>query len=72
MGYNQLESLVNNTQAIATVFNIWKDGRTATQEEQTLLRKYTGFGGHHNVLLLDCDRKQPGVTGTERNFIKRG
>ena len=62
MGYNQLESLVNNTQAIATAFNIWKDGRTATQEEQTLLRKYTGFGGHHNVLLLDCDRKQPEVS----------
>jgi N12 class adenine-specific DNA methylase len=58
MDYNQLKSLENNTQAIATAFLLMKDKRTATEEERKLLRKYTGFGGHHAVLFLDDEEQR--------------
>ena len=45
MGYNKLNSLQANIQAIKTAFKIRQEQRKATVEERAILQQYTGFGG---------------------------
>ena len=56
MGYNKLTSLSANIKAIETAVAIRIQGRTATQEEKTILAQYSGFGGIKDVLDLGTDK----------------
>ncbi len=50
MAYNKKQHLQDNIEAIRTVFNLDKEKRKATPEEQAVLRKYSGFGGLKCIL----------------------
>ncbi len=54
MGYNKLNSLQANIQAIKTAFKIRQEQRKATVEERAILQQYTGFGGIPYILSLDA------------------
>lgn len=57
MGYNKLNSLQANTQAIQTAFKVRNEQRKATEEERAILQQYTGFGGIPYILSLDSEDK---------------
>lgn len=50
MAYNKTEHLRRNIDAIRTAFVLEKEGRTATEAEQEILRSYSGFGAIKEVL----------------------
>lgn len=50
MAYNKTEHLRRNIDAIRTAFLLEKEGRTATEAEQEILRSYSGFGAIKEVL----------------------
>ena len=54
MAYNKLEKLQDNLQAITIALSVEREGRQATEEEKTALRKYSGFGGL-KFILNPCD-----------------
>lgn len=53
MGYNKLNSLQANTQAIGIAFKLRKEQRKATGEERAVLQQFCGFGGIPYILSLD-------------------
>ena len=50
MAYNKALKLQDNVAAIHTVLRLQKEGRTATDDERAVLRKYSGFGGLKFIL----------------------
>ena len=50
MAYNKKAHLKDNIEAIKLAFALEREGRTATPEEQAVLRVYSGFGGIKAVL----------------------
>lgn len=50
MAYNKKAHLKDNIEAIKLAFTLEREGRTATPEEQSVLRAYSGFGGIKAVL----------------------
>ena len=56
MSYNKLQSLAANVTAIETAVAAHSQGRKATQEEKTVLARYSGFGGIKDVLDLGTDK----------------
>ena len=50
MAFNRKQKLRDNIEAIRTAFVLDKEQRTATTEEQAILRKYCGFGGLKCIL----------------------
>ena len=50
MAYNKRQKLQDNIAAIRTVFQLEKEGRTATDAECEVLKRYSGFGGLKFVL----------------------
>lgn len=50
MAYNKKAHLKDNIEAIKLAFTLEREGRTATAEEQAVLRAYSGFGGIKAVL----------------------
>ena len=50
MAYNKKAHLKDNIEAIKLAFALEREGRTATSEEQAVLRAYSGFGGIKAVL----------------------
>lgn len=50
MAYNKKVHLRDNIDAIKTAFLLDKENRTATPEEQAVLKKYSGFGGIKAIL----------------------
>ena len=50
MAYNKRQKLQDNIAAIRTVFQLEKEGRTATDAEREVLKRYSGFGGLKFVL----------------------
>ena len=50
MAFNRKQRLRDNIEAIRTVFILEREQRTATDEEQAILRKYCGFGGLKCIL----------------------
>lgn len=50
MAYNKKAHLKDNIEAIKLAFALEREGRTATPEEQAVLRAYSGFGGIKAVL----------------------
>ncbi|WMI95155.1 N-6 DNA methylase [Bacteroides fragilis] len=50
MAYNKKAHLKDNIEAIKLAFALEREGRTATPEEQAILRAYSGFGGIKAVL----------------------
>ena len=50
MAFNRKQRLRDNIEAIRTAFVLDKEQRTATTEEQEILRKYCGFGGLKCIL----------------------
>ena len=64
MAYNKTEHLRRNIDAIRTAFLLEKEGRTATEAEQEILRSYSGFGAIKEVL-EELPLKRQGV-GTYR------
>ena len=50
MAFNRKQRLRDNIEAIRTAFVLDKEQRTATTEEQAILRKYCGFGGLKCIL----------------------
>lgn len=61
MAYNKKAHLKNNIEAIKLAFTLEHGRRTATAEEQAVLRSYSGFGGIKAILnpassLLDAAR----------------
>ena len=57
MAYNKRQKLQDNIEAIRIAFQVEKDSRRATAEEQAALRKYSGFGGL-KFILNDVDRPE--------------
>lgn len=61
MAYNKKAHLKDNIEAIKLAFTLEREGRTATAEEQAVLRLYSGFGGIKAILnpassLMDAAR----------------
>lgn len=61
MAYNKKAHLKDNIEAIKLAITLEREGRTATAEEQAVLRAYSGFGGIKAILnpassLLDAAR----------------
>ena len=50
MVYNKLQKLRDNIEAVRVVLTLRKEGRAATEEEKTVLSKYSGFGGLKFIL----------------------
>ena len=50
MASNKRQKLQDNIAAIRTVFQLEKEGRTATDAEREVLKRYSGFGGLKFVL----------------------
>ena len=50
MAYNKALKLQDNVAAIHTVLRLQKEGRTATDDDRAVLRKYSGFGGLKFIL----------------------
>ena len=50
MAYNKRQKLQENIEAIRVVFQLEREHRQATLEEQETLRKYSGFGGLKFIL----------------------
>ena len=50
MAFNRKQRLRDNIEAIRTAFILDRERRTATAEEQAILRKYCGFGGVKCIL----------------------
>ena len=50
MAFNRKQKLRDNIEAIRTAFTLDREQRTATAEEQAILRKYCGFGGLKCIL----------------------
>ncbi len=50
MAYNKRQHLLDNTQAIRTLFRLEKENRQPSGEELDTLRKFSGFGGLKCVL----------------------
>ena len=50
MAFNRKQRLRDNIEAIRTAFILEREQRTATAEEQAILRKYCGFGGLKCIL----------------------
>ena len=50
MAFNRKQRLRDNIEAIRTAFTLDREQRTATAEEQAILRKYCGFGGLKCIL----------------------
>ena len=50
MAFNRKQRLRDNIEAIRTAFILDREQRTATAEEQVILRKYCGFGGLKCIL----------------------
>ena len=50
MAFNRKQRLRDNIEAIRTAFILDRENRTATTEEQAILRKYCGFGGLKCIL----------------------
>ena len=50
MSYNKKAVLAANTAAIGLLLRLEKEQRTATEEEQKVLRAYQGFGGLKCIL----------------------
>ena len=50
MAYNKKAHLKDNIEAIKLAFTLEREGRTATAEEQAVLRLYSGFGGIKAIL----------------------
>lgn len=50
MAYNKRQKLQDNIAAIRTVFQLEKEGRTASDAEREVLKRYSGFGGLKFVL----------------------
>ena len=50
MAFNRKQKLRDNIEAIRTAFVLDREQRTATTEEQAILRKYCGFGGLKCIL----------------------
>ena len=50
MAFNRKQKLRDNIEAIRTAFTLDREQRTATDEEQAILRKYCGFGGLKCIL----------------------
>ena len=50
MAFNRKQRLRDNIEAIRTAFVLDREQRTATTEEQAILRKYCGFGGLKCIL----------------------
>ncbi|WP_333888290.1 N-6 DNA methylase [Sphingobacterium siyangense] len=50
MAFDKKRSIRQNIEAIRTVFSIEKEGRSATDDEISILRQYSGFGGLKFIL----------------------
>jgi len=50
MSYNQKQHLTDNIEAIRLAFELEKSRKKATPEQQTIFRKYCGFGGLKCIL----------------------
>ena len=50
MAFNRKAKLLDNIEAIRTVFTLEKGGRAATPEEREILSRYCGFGGLKFIL----------------------
>jgi N12 class adenine-specific DNA methylase len=50
MAYNKRQHLLNNTQAIRTLFLLEKENRQPSGDEMEVLRKFSGFGGLKCIL----------------------
>lgn len=50
MAYGKKAHLIDNIEAIATVFRLNKEGRGATASEREILSRYSGFGGLKCIL----------------------
>lgn len=50
MAFDKKRHLQQNIDAIRTVFNLEKEGRSASNEEKLLLKNYSGFGGLKFIL----------------------
>ncbi len=50
MAYNKRQHLLDNTEAIGTMFRLEKENRRPSEEELDQLRKFSGFGGLKCVL----------------------
>lgn len=57
MAYNKRAVLEANTEAIRTVLRLERERRSATEEEQKILRGYQGFGGL-KCILNRCDTNE--------------
>ena len=50
MGYNRIQTMRDNTEAIRTAFQLGVDRRLPTFEEWKVMSKYAGFGGLKCIL----------------------
>ncbi|QRY55894.1 hypothetical protein [Sphingobacterium siyangense] len=50
MAFDKKRHLQQNIDAIRTVFNLEKEGRSASNEEKLLLKNYSGFWGLKFIL----------------------
>ena len=50
MAYGKKAHLIDNIEAIATVFQLEKEERKATASEREILSRYSGFGGLKCIL----------------------
>lgn len=50
MAFDKKRHLQQNIDAIRTVFNLEKEGRSSTDQEKLLLKKFSGFGGLKFIL----------------------
>lgn len=50
MAFDKKRSIRQNIEAIRTVFSIEKEGRSATDDEISILKQYSGFGGLKFIL----------------------
>ncbi|EFK36150.1 MULTISPECIES: N-6 DNA methylase [Chryseobacterium] len=50
MAFDKKRNIRQNIEAIRTVFSIEKEGRTATNDEISILKQYSGFGGLKFIL----------------------
>ena len=69
MAYNKRQKLQDNFAAIRTVFQLEKEGRTASDAEREILKRYSGFGGLKFVLKpagSDEDKQPDGEAREER------
>ncbi|MDR1877420.1 MAG: SAM-dependent methyltransferase, partial [Flavobacteriaceae bacterium] len=71
MGYNKKKNLEQNIQSIEIAFELSRQNRQPTQEQRSILEKYSGFGGL-SCILKPCDKPEDidGWLATEKDLFE--